>query len=81
MMEIESRVLAATLDFMQITSLDDTPSEEVLRPSLVDSTVPVQQKFLKDLSCKIVDTYINNEENINALKEELKKSVASILAC
>ena len=73
MMEIESRVLAATLDFMQITSLDDTPSEVILPPSLVDSTAPVQQKFLKDLACKIVDTYIINEENINALKEKLKK--------
>ena len=51
---------------MQITSLDDTPSEEVLPQSLVDSTAPVQKKFLKDLQCKIVDTYIINEENINA---------------
>ena len=65
--------LAATLDFMQITSLDDNPSEEVLPASLVDSTAPVQQKFLKDLACKIVDTYIINKENINALKEKLKK--------
>ena len=28
-MEIKSRVVAATLDFMQITSLDDTTSEDV----------------------------------------------------
>ena len=67
-MEIESRVLAATLDFMQITLLYETPSEEVLPPSLRNSISQVEQKFLKDLSRKIVDTYIVNESNINALK-------------
>ena len=72
-MEIESRVVAATLDFMQITPIDDIAPEDVLPSSLVDSPAPVQQKFLKDLALRVVDTYIVNESNINALKEKLQK--------
>ena len=72
-MEIEARVVAATLDFMQITSLDDTPPEDVLPLSLVDATAETQKKFLKDLAFQIVDTYVVNETNINALMEELQK--------
>ena len=59
--------------FMQITSLDDSPSEDVLRSSLHNSPAPVQQKFLKDLAFNVVDTYIMNEANLNDLKEKLQK--------
>ena len=72
-MEIELRVLAATLDFMQITSLDDSPSEDVLPSSLHDSPAPVQQKFLKDLAFNVLDTFSVKEANINDLKEKLQK--------
>ena len=72
-MEIEARVVAATLDFTQITSLDDTPPEDVLPLSLVDATAETHKKFLKDLAFQIVDTYVVNETNINALMEELQK--------
>ena len=48
-MEIEGRVVAATLDFMQITSLDDTPPENVLPLSFVDATA----ETLKDLAFQI----------------------------
>ena len=68
-MEIEARVVTATLDFMQITSLDDTPPENVLPLSFVDATA----ETLKDLAFQIVDTYVVNETNINALMEELQK--------
>ena len=74
-MEIESRVLAATLDFMEITSLDDSSSDNVLPSSLHNSPAPVQQKFLKDLASNVVDTYIVNEVNINNLKKSCRKSV------
>ena len=58
---------------MQITSLDDSPSEDVLPSSLQNSPAPVQQKFLKDLAFNVVDAYIVNEANINDLKEKLQK--------
>jgi hypothetical protein len=72
-MEIEARVIAVARDSLKITSLDDTPPEDILPPSLVHATVQAQQKFLKDLACKVVDTYIVNETNINSLMEKLQK--------
>ena len=72
-MEIEARVIAAALDSMKISSLDDTPPQDILPPSLVHATAKAQQKFLKDLAFKVVDTYIVNETNINSLMEKLQK--------
>lgn len=72
-MEIEARVVAATLDFMQMTSLHDTPPEEVLPSSLAFTTAETQKDFLKNLAYKIVDNYIVNETNINVLMENLQK--------
>lgn len=77
-MEIEARVVAAALHFMQIISLEDTPPEDVLPLSLTDATSETQKQFLKDLAFQIVDTYVVNETNINALIEKLHKHKADV---
>jgi hypothetical protein len=72
-MEIEARVVAAALDCMGMTCIEDTPPENILPPSLVKATVEVQRKFLRDLVFRVVDTYIVNEKNIDAHIEELEQ--------
>ena len=72
-MEIEARIVAAALDFMGMTSIEDTPSEDILPPSLVGATGEVQRKFLYDLVFQVVDIYVVNEKNIDVHIEELEK--------
>ena len=71
-MEIEARIVAAALDFMGMTSIEDT-----LASSLVGATVgatgEVQRKFLYDLVFQVVDIYVVNEKNIDVHIEELEK--------
>ncbi len=71
-MEIEARVIAAALDHMNMVSVDSTPSEDILPASLEKADGEVQKKFLKKLVYHVVDTYIVNEQNINAHIEALE---------
>ena len=73
LLEIEARVVAATLDYMEICRLDDTPDEEVLPSSLTDASDETQAAFLKKIANDVVDNYIINEDNIAILMEDLEK--------
>ncbi len=72
-MEIEARIVAAALDFMGMTSIENTPSEDILPSSLVGATGEVQRKFLYDLVFQVVYIYVVNEKNIDIHIEELEK--------
>ena len=71
-MEVEARVIAATLDHMNLTTINDKPSEDILPSTLIDDTSEVQKQFLKSLVCNIVDKYIVNEDSINDCIEEIE---------
>jgi hypothetical protein len=71
-MEIEARVIAAALDHMNMFSVDSIPSENILPASLEKADGEVQKKFLKELVYQVVDTYVVNEQNINAHIEALE---------
>ena len=71
-MEVEARVIAAALDHMNLTTMNDIPSEDILPPTLIDDTSEVQKQFLKNLVCNIVDKYIVNEDSINDCIKEIE---------
>ncbi len=58
LLEVESRVIAAVLEILQMNSLDDVPSERQLPPNLKDSTAKEKKLFLEKLAMVIVDPYI-----------------------
>lgn len=76
-MEIEARVVAATLNMLQISATDDEPQETVLPKSLEHASLATQKEFLRDLSLKIVDKFILHEEQVNALIKKLEQETKS----
>ena len=56
-MEVEARVIAAALDHMNLTTMNDQPSDDILPSTLIDDTSEAQKQFLKSLVCNIVDKY------------------------
>ena len=74
LMEVEARVVAATLTILGINSLDDQPAEECALPSsLQDSSVKSKRHFVKELSLKVVDKFILNQENMDRIVREKEK--------
>jgi hypothetical protein len=57
---------------MNMISMDSIPSENILPASLEEADGEVQKKFLKELVYQVVDTYVVNEQNINAHIEALE---------
>jgi hypothetical protein len=76
-MEIEARVVAATLNMLQISTINDEPDESKLPKSLKHASLVTQKEFLKDLSSKIVDKFILHEDKVNFLIKKLEKETTS----
>ena len=75
--EIEARVVAATLNMMQLSAINDKPEESKLPKSLKHASLATQKEFLKDLSSKIVDKFILHEDKVNVLIKKLEKETTS----
>lgn len=70
LMEVEARVVAATLSVLALDSLDGEPTEEVLPSSLKYSSEKTIKTFVTDLSLKVVDKLILNKENMDRIMNE-----------
>ena len=80
--ELEARILAATLTTLCIEGLDDEPDEDVLPSALKNASKPDKRKFLNNLAGNIVDTFVQNKEMVAQvlqakvdLEEEISKLV------
>lgn len=80
--ELESRVLAATLTVLNVQNLDDQPDEDILPSFLKNRSKTDKKQFLHKLSGTVVDKFIINKEAVIRaaqqkvdLEEELSKIV------
>ena len=62
--ELETRVLAATLTSLRINSLDDTPDETVLPCDLQNASKPDKKRYLSNLAGTVVDNFVRNKETV-----------------
>ena len=81
-MELESRVLAATLTVLHLEKLDNQPEEDILPCTIANASIADKKQFLRKLSVTVVDNYILNKDAVNRamqlkvdLEEELLKVV------
>lgn len=54
-MEVETRVVAATLKVLGLDSIDGEPNDRSMPASLVDSSTDSKKAFLKSLSLNVID--------------------------
>ena len=80
--ELEFRVLAATLTVLHLEKLDDQPEEDILPCTIANASRADKKQFLRKLSVTVVDNYILNKDAVNRamqqkvdLEEELLKVV------
>ena len=67
---VKSRVVAARLNVLGLSSLDGEPTDEVLPSLLRNSSPKTKRTFMKDLSLKVVDKFILNKENMNRIVKD-----------
>ena len=82
LLEVESRVIAATLNVLGLSSLDGEPTDDVLLSLLRNSSLKTKRTFVKDLSLKVVDKFILNKENMDRIikdREDEKELDVGIL--
>ena len=74
MLEIDARVVAATMAELNIQSTDEQPDVDKLPSALTDAPVQQKREFLKKLSEKVIDRYVLKEEKIQAILEKVQKA-------
>ena len=62
--ELESRVLAATLTTLNINELDGVPAEAILPSNLENASKAEKKEFLHKLSGTVVDKFILNKDTV-----------------
>lgn len=62
--ELESRVLAATLTTLDVEKLDEDPDESVLPSALKQASKPDKIRFLDGLAGKVIDNFVRNKEMV-----------------
>ena len=80
--ELETRVLAATLTSLRINSLDDTPDETVLPCDLQNASKPDKKRYLSNLAGTVVDNFVRNKETVaQALqaKVDLEEQISKLI--
>ena len=65
-MEIEARVVAATLKILELSQIDGKP-QQIMPANLEEATPSTTKGFLKELSFSIVDKFILHEDKVNNL--------------
>lgn len=75
-MEIEARVVAATLEILELSQIDGKP-QEIMPANLEEATPSTKKEFLKELSFSIVDKFILHEDQVNNLIAQLEKEKSS----
>ena len=75
-MEIEARVVAATLKILELSQIDGKP-QQILPANLEEATPSTTKGFLKELSFSTVDKFILHEEKVNNLIAQLEKEKSS----
>ncbi len=73
LLELEARVVAATMNELGIKEIDDTPKNEKLPENI--GSLSNQQKIddLNTLAAKVVDKYILREDKVQAIYDEMKR--------
>ena len=66
-MEIETRVVAATLKVLGLDSIDGEPNNTSMPASLVDSSTDTKKGFLKSLSLNVIDKYVLHQEQMDKI--------------
>ena len=69
-MELESRVLAATLTVLHLDKLDDQPEEDILPCTIANASRADKKQFLRKLSVTVVDNYILNKDAVNRAMQQ-----------
>ena len=69
-MELESRVLAATLTVLHLDKLDDQPEEDILPRTIANASRADKKQFLRKLSVTVVDNYILNKDAVNRAMQQ-----------
>ena len=73
LMEVETRVVAATLKVLGLDSIDGEPNSTSMPASLVDSSTDTRKKFLKSLSLNVIDKYVSHQEQMAKIIADAKK--------
>ena len=82
LMEVETRVVAATLKVLGLDSIDGEPNNTSIPPSLVDSSTDSKKAFLKSLSLNVIDKYVLHQEQMDKIiadAEQEKQADVGIL--
>ena len=89
--ELESRILAATLTILCINSLDDQPNDTIPPSSLENASNAEKKEFLHKLSGTVVDRFVLNkqavvrsvqlQEDLEAENSEVVKTVDGKFKC
>lgn len=72
-LEIDARIIAATLNLLGLQSLDGIPTEDIIPTAIKESSLHARKMFLKELCFKVVDKFVLREEEMNKLVNKLKK--------
>ena len=67
LMEVETRVVAATLKVLGLDSIDGEPDEVSMPLSLMDSSTVAKKTFLNSLSLDVVDKYVLHQEQMDRI--------------
>ena len=64
--ELESRIIAAALEILKITKIDEIPAEEDLPFNLENEKKERKKLFIQKLASKIVDKFILKVEDLES---------------
>lgn len=74
LLEVKSRIIAATLEELKLESLDDEPSNDLLPQNLPTRSKQEQKKFIMELATNVVDKHIVHKENTEILLEKTRQA-------
>ena len=74
LLEVKSRLIAATLEELKLESLDDEPSNDLLPQNLPTRSKQQQKKFIMELATNIVDKHILHRESTEILLEQTRQA-------
>ena len=71
-LELDARMVAATMNLLQISDTDGSPKDDVLPPALED--VSCERKFIETRSGNAVDKFILRSDKVNKFFEQRQKT-------
>ncbi|XP_065062180.1 uncharacterized protein LOC135689010 [Rhopilema esculentum] len=58
LMEVEARLIAAVMELLKMTSIEDIPDKNILQEKLKTETLAKKREFLENLAATVVDSHI-----------------------